>query len=171
MCQIAAAAQYFKRRLRILEITSDNSWGMARNSCKWSDNRNVIKELLAEHIYKCNMNIFLCHPIKNLQITFTGTKHATHQQSLWVVESRIVAWPTRPMITITTQHHNNIRRACYRSHLQHWSHQPNTARLLSLQLYKEKWDSELIDIVTDYNDEALCRVQTERAKQNLTLNK
>ena len=33
-CQIEAAAQYFKRRLRILEITSDNSWGMARNASK-----------------------------------------------------------------------------------------------------------------------------------------
>ena len=32
--EIEAAAQYFKRRLRILEITSDNSWGMARNSSK-----------------------------------------------------------------------------------------------------------------------------------------
>ena len=33
-CQIEAAAQYFKKRLRILEITSDNSWGMARNASK-----------------------------------------------------------------------------------------------------------------------------------------
>ena len=33
-CEIEAAAQYFKRRLRILEITSDNSWGMARNTVK-----------------------------------------------------------------------------------------------------------------------------------------
>ena len=33
-CQIEAAAQYFKRRLRILEITSDNSWGMARSTSK-----------------------------------------------------------------------------------------------------------------------------------------
>ena len=32
--QIEAAAQYFKRRLRILEITSDNSWGMARSTSK-----------------------------------------------------------------------------------------------------------------------------------------
>ena len=32
--KIEAAAQYFKRRLRILEITSDNSWGMARSASK-----------------------------------------------------------------------------------------------------------------------------------------
>ena len=57
-------------------------------------------------IYNCNMNIFLCHPIKKSANHITASKHATHQQSVSGIESRLLNGdPGTPMITITTEHY------------------------------------------------------------------